>query len=145
MENIKIITPLSLDQNEKEERKEKQITFKVKDKLGSGAFGTCYIYESTNDNVEYAAKLVEKVKLEKQKAKQSILSEITIQKSLNHPKIGKIKSYSEDQKYVYIIQELCKNKSLDDLLKNRKYLSEFEVQSYMFQLIQGVKYLQIEI
>ena len=34
-----IITPLSLDQNEKEEKKEEQIEFRVKDKLGSGAYG----------------------------------------------------------------------------------------------------------
>ena len=36
---------------------------------------------------------------------------------------------------------MWKNKSLDDLLKERKHLSEFEVQSYIFQLIQGLKYL----
>ena len=140
---IKTITPLSLENNQKEEKKEEPIEFIVKEELGKGSFGTCYIYETKKDHVKYAAKLVEKKKLEKQKAKQSIINEIAIQKSLNHPKIVKIKIYSEDPENVYIIQELCKNRSLDDLLKDRKNknLSEFEVQSYMFQLIQGVKYL----
>ena len=111
-----------------------------KGELGHGAFGTCYVYESIKDSKKYAAKIVSKEKL-KGKNKQSILTEINIQKSLNSPKVVKVNSYSEDDKNVYMILELCKNRSLSDLLKKRKYLSEFEVRNYMFQLIQGVKYL----
>ena len=141
MENLKkvFITPLSLEKNEKEEKE--KIGFIEKDKLGSGSVGVCYIYESIKDSVQYAAKLVDKEKLQRQKAQQSIISEISTQKSLNYKKIVKINIYSEDEKYVYIIQELCKNRSLADLLQTRDHLSEFEVQSYMFQLIQGLKYL----
>ena len=141
-DNRKTIIPVYLDKNNSNNKEEEEpIDYIERYYLGSGSFGKCYIYESTKDFMQYAAKLVEKTKLQESYAKQSILSEITIQKSLNHPKIVKIKSYSEDPENVYIIQELCKNRSLADLLKNRGYLSEFEVQSYMFQLIQGLKYL----
>ena len=120
--------------------KDEIIEYIEKGELGKRAFGTCYIYESTKDWNQYAAKIVSKDKL-KGKNRQSILTEINIQKSLKSPKIVKVKSYSEDDKNIYIILELCKNRSLYDLLKRRKYLSEFEVRNYMFQLIQGVKYL----
>ena len=141
-DNRKTIIPVYLDKNNSNNKEEEEpIDYIEQYYLGSGSFGKCYIYESTKDFMQYAAKLVEKTKLQESYAKQSILTEITIQKSLNHPNIVKIKSYSEDPENVYIIQELCKNRSLDDLLKNRGYLSEFEVQSYMFQLIQGLKYL----
>ena len=132
----KIIIPYSV-KNEEEE----PIEYVNRGLLGRGSYGECFIYESTKDFNQYAAKLVNKNKLKRSKAKQSIISEIKIQQSLNHSKIVKIKSCSEDNDYVYIIQELCKNRTLADLLSRRGYLSEFEVQSYMFQLIQGLKYL----
>ena len=134
----KIITLSNPDKNEEEKKSIEYVNIGF---LGKGAYGECYIYESTKDFNQYAAKLVNKNKLKRSKAKQSIISEIKIQQSLNHPKIVKIKSCSEDNDYVYIIQELCKNRSLADLLIKRDHLSEFEVQSYMFQLIQGLKYL----
>ena len=131
----------TINLSKKNGEKEEKVEYIEEGQLGKGAFGTCYIYESTKDWVQYAAKIVSKEKLKKDKNQQSILTEITIQQSLNSPKVVKVKSYSEDENNVYIILELCKNKSLSDLLKTRSYLSEFEVRNYMFQLIQGVKYL----
>ena len=125
----------------KEEGKEKIEYMKDKE-LGKGGFGVCYIYISTKDFNQYAVKVLKKDNVKKNdKYIQSITSEINTLKSLNYSKIVKLKSHSEDSENVYIIQELCKNRSLDDLLKIRGHLSEFEVQSYMFQLIQGLKYL----
>ena len=123
------------------EEKGKPIEYIEVGNLGSGSYGQCFIYESTQDFNLYAAKLINKEKLKRNKAKQSIISEINIQKSLNHRKIVKIKNCWEDTKNIYIIQELCEYKSLADLLYNRGNLSEIEVQTYMFQLIQGLKYL----
>ena len=123
------------------EEKGKPIEYIEVGNLGSGSYGQCFIYESTQDSNLYAAKLINKEKLKRNKAKQSIISEINIQKSLNHPKIVKIKNCWEDTENIYIIQELCEYKSLADLLYNRGHLSEIEVQTYMFQLIQGLKYL----
>ena len=60
---------------------------------------------------------------------------------MNYSKVVKIKSYSENAEKVYIIQELCKNRALSDLVKKRGHLTEIEVQSYMFQIIQGLKYI----
>ena len=122
--------------------KEEQILYVKQKQIGKGAFGICYIYESTKDFVQYAAKVISKKNATKdEKYTQSIVSEIKTLQSLDSPKIVKIKSYSEDNENVYIIQELCKNKSLSDLLEIRDHLTEFEVQNYMFQLIQGLKYL----
>ena len=135
------IKKIKLSNNNKNNEKIEEVEYIEKGEIGHGAFGTCYIYESTKDWVQYAAKIVSKEKLKKDKNQQSIVNEINIQQSLNSPKVVKVKSYSEDDKNVYIILELCKNKSLSDLLKKRKYLTEFEVRNYMFQLIQGVKYL----
>ena len=125
----------------KEEKESKTIKYIKLAKIGKGANGECFSIESTEDWDQYVVKIVDKKKLESEKGKQSIRKEIEIQKSLDFPKIVKVKDYSEDKENVYIILELCKNHSLADLLKQRKYLTEMEVQCYMFQLIQGLKYL----
>ena len=125
-------------ENDKTEKEEEVIYINQGD-LGKGGFGVCYIYESTKDWEEYAAKIVEKSKIKNNQ--QSIINEIKAQQALNYSKVVKIKSYSENAEKVYIIQELCKNRALSDLVKKRGHLTEIEVQSYMFQIIQGLKYI----
>ena len=123
--------------------KKKKINSKYikKKELGKGASSISYIFESTEDWKEYAIKIIDKNKLAKGKSIQLIKDEIIIQKELAHEKIVKIKKYFEDNQNVYIVLELCKNHTLADLVKRRGYLTEIEVQCYMFQLIQGLKYL----
>ena len=133
----KIITIVNKDKNIEEKAE-----YIEEGELGKGAFGVCYLYESTKDWTQYAAKIVSKEKLSKDKSRQSIIEEITTQQQLNSPKIVKVKSYSEDKENVYIILELCKNRSLADLVKKKHYLTEYEVRNYMFQIIQGVRYLR---
>ena len=73
--------------------------------LGKGAFSVCYLYESTKDWIQYAAKIVSKEKLSKDKNRQSIIEEITTQQQLDSPKVVKVKIY--------------KKGSLSDLVKKR--------------------------
>jgi polo-like kinase 1 len=53
----------------------------------------------------------------------------------------KLEHVFEDSENVYIILELCTNQSLNELIKRRRRLMEIEVQTYILQLINGVKYL----
>ena len=100
--------------------KPKKIQYIDEGEIGHGAFGTCYLYTSLEDWQKYAAKIVPKDKLNKDKNKQSIKEEITTQQGLKYEKIVSVKSYSEDDKNVYIILELCKNRSLEDLFTSKK-------------------------
>ena len=138
-DKLKTITITKKD--DKDEKVEK-IQYIEEGILGKGGFGICYKYESTKDWNLYAAKIIDKKNIiKKDKNRQSIKAEIETQQECDHPKIVKVKSYSEDKDNVYIILELCQNKSLAELLDKRGFLTEFEVRNYIFQLIQGVKYL----
>ena len=138
---LELTSTLKEGKEGKEDKKNKSIKYIQYNVLGKGANGSCFLIESTEDWNQYVVKIVDKKKLESEKGKQSIREEINKQQSLNYPKIVKVKDYSEDKENVYIILELCENGSLADLLKKRNYLTEIEVQCYMFQLIQGLKYL----
>jgi polo-like kinase 1 len=47
----------------------------------------------------------------------------------------------EDKDNVYILLEICENKSLSDLLKKRKRLTDQEVKCFLVQILNAVKYL----
>ena len=111
--------------------------------LGKGAFGICYKFRAIDkkDMNFYAGKIIKKEKVSNNK--KSLLDEINIQKQFkDNPKVVKVKDYFEDDENVYIILELCENKSLLDYLEHRGgKLSEIEVKCFIFQLLQGLKCL----
>lgn len=47
----------------------------------------------------------------------------------------------EDNDNVYILLELCSNNTLNDILKKRKRLTEYEAQYFISQLVDGLIYL----
>ena len=50
-----------------------------------------------------------------------LIKEIKIHRKLDHPNLVKFEHYFEDKDYVYILLELCENKTLRNLLKNKKF------------------------
>ena len=109
--------------------------------LGKGGFAKCY--ELINQETEHssAAKIIPKKSLVKSRAKQKLISEIKIHKSLHHPNIVAFEHYFEDSENVYLLIEICHNQTLNELLKRRKKLTELEVQCYAVQIIKALKYL----
>ena len=109
--------------------------------LGKGGFAKCYEFVCAENKKNFAAKVIAKSSLVKSRAKQKLISEIKIHKSLHHPQIVAFEHYFEDTENVYILLEMCQNQTLNELLKRRKRLTEIEVQCYIVQLIKALKYL----
>ena len=116
-------------------------TYYKKRMLGKGGFAKCYEFECASNQKTFAAKVIAKTSLIKDRAKQKLISEIKIHKSTHHQNIVAFEHYFEDYENVYILLELCQNQTLKDLLQRRKRLTEVEVQCYMIQLIKCLKYL----
>eukprot|EP00743_Colponemidia_sp_Colp-15_P006246 GILK01006720.1.p1 GENE.GILK01006720.1~~GILK01006720.1.p1 ORF type:complete len:776 (-),score=140.89 GILK01006720.1:210-2465(-) len=109
--------------------------------LGKGGFARCHEVRDMENKVIHAAKIVAKNTLTKARAKQKLMSEIKIHCSLTHPNVVRFEHFFEDDHNVYILLEMCGNQTLNELLRRRKRLTEVEVQVYMIQLINGLKYL----
>ena len=88
-----------------------------------------------------AGKIIPKKNLIKSRAKQKLISEIKIHKSIHHENIVNFEHYFEDTDNVYMLIELCPNQTLHELLKRRKAITELEVQYYVYQLIKALQYL----
>ena len=109
--------------------------------LGKGGFAKCYEFINQETEHSSAAKVIPKKSLVKSRAKQKLISEIKIHKSLHHPNIVAFEHYFEDSENVYLLIEICHNQTLNELLKRRKKLTELEVQCYAVQIIKALKYL----
>ena len=109
--------------------------------LGKGGFAR--VYELINDTTGdiFACKFIEKDAVSKSRARHKLMSEIKIHKCLHHPNIVQFFHFFENEDYVQILLELCPNQSLSELMKRRKRLTQVEAQSYMFQVLNGIKYL----
>lgn len=71
------------------------------------------------------------------------MSEIKIHKHLKHENIVNFEHFFEDSENVYILLELCENQTLNELLRRRKRLTEFEIKCYMIQILNALQYAHL--
>ena len=109
--------------------------------LGKGGFARCYEFVALNTRKITAAKIVQKASLTKTRAKQKLMSEIKIHRSLHHPSIVGFEHFFEDSENVYILLEMCSNQTMSELIRRRKRLTELEAQCYLVQILSAVRYL----
>jgi len=119
------------------------ITYELGKYLGKGGYAKVYeLTEQTTGNV-YAVKVIAKASLVP-KAKARLHAEIKIHRGLSHEGIIQYEAVMEDTKFVYILLELCTNKTLMNLVKTRKTVSEDEARYFFVQLCESLQYLKSE-
>lgn len=109
--------------------------------LGKGGFARCFVISDMETEVELAGKIVPKSLLLKPHQKEKMSMEISIHRSLGHQHVVGFHGFFEDQDFVYVVLELCRRRSLLELHKRRKAVTEPEARYYMRQTILGCQYL----
>ncbi|XP_018561327.1 serine/threonine-protein kinase polo [Anoplophora glabripennis] len=109
--------------------------------FGKGGFAKCYEITNTLNSQAYAGKIVSKKFMAKQNQREKMTQEIQIHQSLRHKNVVGFYSFFEDNLNIYIVLELCRKRSMMELHKRRKALTEPETRYYMKQILQGVHYL----
>lgn len=133
-------------------RPEKEVPLQIVDKksgiiysrgkfLGKGGFARCFELIDNKLGEVVAGKVVAKSLLTRKNQRDKMAQEIEIQKSLNHPHVVKMFSYFEDDDNVYILLELCPRRSLMELHKRRKIVTEPEARYFTKQIVDAVIYL----
>jgi serine/threonine protein kinase len=64
-----------------------------------------------------------------------------VHRTMIHPNIVRFIEVFEDEENIYMILELCQNKSLMDMLRRRKRFTEPEVRYFLLQLLGALKYM----
>ncbi|KAL5006331.1 hypothetical protein ScPMuIL_015137 [Solemya velum] len=109
--------------------------------LGKGGFAKCYELTDMDTKEIFAGKIVSKGLLVKQHQKDKMTQEISIHKAVSHKHVVKFFSFFEDSDNVYIILELCRRRSLMELHKRRKAITEPETRYFVKQVILACQYL----
>ena len=130
---------------EKYNEKIETVKFILKDIIGKGGFSECYKCYCPKDKAIYAAKkIIIKNNLsngEFEKRREMISNEIKIYDFIEHKNIVDLKYHFVYEENQYLIFEMCQNKDLSNLIKNRDKLKEIEVQYYIKNLIDALIHL----
>ncbi|XP_033342268.1 serine/threonine-protein kinase polo [Megalopta genalis] len=109
--------------------------------FGKGGFAKCYEIRETKSHRVYAGKIVPKAQITKGNHREKMTQEISIHQTLNHKNVVGFYGFFDDAHNIYIILELCRKRSMMELHKRRKALTECETRYYMKQILDGVNYL----
>ncbi|XP_034938554.1 serine/threonine-protein kinase polo [Chelonus insularis] len=109
--------------------------------FGKGGFAKCYELKDVKTQKIYAGKIVPRTSLVKTSQREKMSQEIEIHRSLDHPNVVGFYGYFNDTYNIYIILELCRKRSMMELHKRRKALTEWETRYFMKQILDGVNYL----
>ncbi|VVC45273.1 Protein kinase, ATP binding site,Protein kinase domain,Serine/threonine-protein kinase, active site,POLO [Cinara cedri] len=109
--------------------------------LGKGGFAKCYELVDMKTNKKFAGKIISKRYLLRNNHKNKMNTEISIHKMLKNKNIVSFLSFFEDNHFVYMVLELCGKRSLMELHKRRKTLTEPETRYYVYQILEGTLYL----
>ncbi|XP_036143219.1 serine/threonine-protein kinase polo isoform X2 [Monomorium pharaonis] len=109
--------------------------------FGKGGFAKCYEITESKSHQVFAGKIVPKSLMTKSNQREKMTQEIAIHQSLNHKHIVGFHGFFDDSNNIYIILELCRKRSMMELHKRRKALSECETRYFMKQILDGVFYL----
>jgi serine/threonine protein kinase len=69
---------------------------------------------------------------------------LKIQSACNHPNICQLYGYFLDAENLYIMQELCTEGQLFDLLKKRNRIDEDQASFLIRQVLEGIRYLHVK-
>jgi polo-like kinase 1 len=109
--------------------------------LGKGGFAKCYELTDAETKEIFAGKVVPKSLLVKQHHREKLTQEIEIHRSVHHRHIVGFHSFFEDSDNVYIVLELCRRRSLMELHKRRRAVTEPECRYFVHQVALACHYL----
>ncbi|KAI9278127.1 kinase-like domain-containing protein [Sporodiniella umbellata] len=112
-------------------------------KLGEGAFSKVYKCFDKKAHRNVAIKIVRKFEL-KQAQKASVLKEVQIMRTINHPSIVKLLSFKETPEHYFLVLELMEGGEIFHQLAQLTYFSEDLARHCIKQVAEGIRYLHEE-
>ena len=93
--------------------------------MGSGSFGKVFLGENKADKeLKVAIKVISKSKLSEEDI-EALHMEVAILQKVDHPNIVKYYETYEDEKFIYLVMELCPGgELLEKLTDNKRKMSE---------------------
>jgi serine/threonine protein kinase len=118
--------------------------YQIMEKIGAGNFSSVYRGVEKNTSKEVAVKVIEKQKLTESE-KEVIKFEKSILELCHHPNIVRFNCDYSTKTRMYIVTELVRGGDLFELTKKYTFLEEYEAAIIFKQLVEAIKYLNVEL
>jgi serine/threonine protein kinase len=115
--------------------------FTIHKRIGEGGFARCYEAIEASSTKKFAIKAIHTDAILRMKARSKLLNELDIHCKLDHRHIVKFYKVFQDCSFVYMVLELCENRTMVDLLKSRRHLSEAESRHFLWMIILAIHYM----
>lgn len=86
-------------------------------KVGQGAYGSVFIAKSKKLDQQMAIKIISKSKIHQNQ--ESLLSELMILRTLDHPNIVKLFEVYDNKSHYYVVTEVCRGGDLLQYARSR--------------------------
>ena len=111
----------------------------VESAIGKGAYGEVSLIKDKISNNTRAMKVIPK-EICNTSNSSSVVSEINMLKSLDHPNIIKMYEFYQDESNYYLVTEYCSGGELYDRIIAMRNFSEFKAAELMKQILSAVTY-----
>ena len=108
--------------------------------IGRTHYSTVFKAQNKLNNEFRALKEIPKENIENSDDTKNIVISVGMLRGLEHPNLIKLYEFYEDEKNYYIINELCDEIDLDEILKERILLCEFLVKYIMYKIFSAINY-----
>jgi len=119
--------------------KVEDVYYFTKPPLGTGHFGTVYKCKHKKTGNIRAIKRIKKDHLNAKNI-ESLLKDVEILKTLDHPNIIKVYEYFQDDAAIYIVTDLCSGGELFEHILKEKNFSEKKAAILMRQILSAISY-----
>jgi calcium-dependent protein kinase len=114
--------------------------YNIGDVLGQGAFGTVKRIVHKRTKEVRAVKILDKSRFKSQADVDNFFTEVSIQRSLDHPNITRVYEYFQDSKNYYLICEVCTGGELFDRIVRDGSFSEEQAARYMKDILSVIAF-----
>ncbi|CAD8100160.1 unnamed protein product [Paramecium primaurelia] len=111
--------------------------------LGSGAYGEVRKAIQKSTNLMKAVKIIHKSQTSKEE-QERLMNEVKMLQKLDHPNIIKVFEFYQDERFFYIVTELCTGGELFDKIRHEGSFSEKKAAEIMKQILSAINYCHDE-
>lgn len=115
-------------------------TYKLRDTIGHGTYGTVRLATHIPSGIQYAIKVLHKSQMTDNKHILRVQREIRFLRLLHHPHIIKVKDFFESQLDIFIVMEHIAGGELFDYIVSHGRVKEAESRRFFRQIISAVAY-----
>ena len=109
--------------------------------LGKNNYNIVYKVINKLSNKIQAMKKIVKAKVENADDTKNIVNSISVIQNLRHDNLMKLYEFYDDEKYFYLITDLCEETFLDKILEEKEVLCEFIVKYIIYRIFLALNYL----